>query len=724
MVSEVFFKILSMSLSASVVILIVLTARLIMRKSPKILSYLLWSVVLWRLLCPIEFTVELPIHTGPIDGGYVEFAESRPMYASGDTEMIADETTDEAAPAVITRDGAVRQPKVTASGVLAAVWICGTAVMATLGIASALRLRRRLACSVNVTDNIYIADHIPTAFVFGLLRPRIYIPSGIGESETACIMLHERHHIKRLDHIVKLLAYAALCLHWFNPLVWLAYAAACSDMEMSCDEAVLGRYGEDKRKEYAAALLTLSVGRRFDIGMLTAFCENDTARRIKNIMKAKKSSFINILLCAVLCLVVICIGACEVSEKIPDNNIFGSLMKADAIVYSDPIFDFDVTVDTAPLFRIGQYGTLTVKFDILSDSESGWENYGTLSVFTLDEENFDSMFIERDENVSGWTAADTARTIREQNKKAWRSLYELQNHYMLHYVLEQNDGTVLIAHGSMPKDEKEIHGRYIRWLFKVSETDDGSAYELLSGEAYVSERSLFLNPLSSSIAVDDTGYRYFFDDTTFIMQNRRDGDTLTYSSYIWGWQEFPYTHDEWNEMFVLPERYGDFSYIFDSDPMYQHINDSFFLISTDEQLLIVNKRGEHIWSIHTLVAESLMGKAVWERKPSSNSATPYFTFLLDFDCTILSANCDAGGVEIVGNELRWYPDAGFPNSPERAVLHLAYTLEDKMLRNGTIYITAKELSASSTVYEAVPAGMRVTMTQSEEHYGTGILKLR
>lgn len=172
------------------------------------------------------------------------------------------------------------------------------------GIVSYIRLRRKLSVVVPLRDNIFIADDIKSPFVVGLFRPKIYLPCNLGDKEQEYIILHEQHHIKRLDHVMKALAFLALAIHWFNPLVWVAFILASKDMEMSCDEAVIRKIGGDVRADYSASLLTLATGRRIIAGTPLAFGEGDTKGRINNLSKWKKPAVWVVLVAVVACVVL------------------------------------------------------------------------------------------------------------------------------------------------------------------------------------------------------------------------------------------------------------------------------------------------------------------------------------------------------------------------------------------------------------------------------------
>jgi len=163
-------------------------------------------------------------------------------------------------------------------------------------------------------DNVYLADHIDTAFVLGVLQPKIYLPSNVPERERSFILAHEQHHIRRFDPVMKLLAYVALCIHWFNPLVWIAFVLAGKDMEMSCDEAVIRKLGSEIRADYAASLLRLTTHKKLISGMPLAFGEGDTKGRIANMAKWRKPAKWLAGVCAVLCICVVAVCAFNPEE--------------------------------------------------------------------------------------------------------------------------------------------------------------------------------------------------------------------------------------------------------------------------------------------------------------------------------------------------------------------------------------------------------------------------
>ena len=317
----------NMSLTASVVILAVLAVRLLLRRAPKVFSYALWAVVLFRLLCPVSVTsavslmgaVGAPVQERTQRTSAVEYVPADIVRSSGPPTVttLPQETLPAInSPAESTVPAAVTAPEPAAalplSGpmvVLTGAWLAGMALLLAYSAVSMLRLRHRLVGAVLLADNIYLADHIPSPFVMGLFRPKIYLPSTLKETERGYILRHEQYHIRRRDYLVKFLAFLALCVHWFNPLVWVAFVLAGKDMEMSCDEAVVKELGEDIRADYSASLLSLATGRRIVAGMPLAFGEGDTGSRIRNLLNWKRPQPWIIAVCAVVCVGLIALCA-------------------------------------------------------------------------------------------------------------------------------------------------------------------------------------------------------------------------------------------------------------------------------------------------------------------------------------------------------------------------------------------------------------------------------
>lgn len=307
-------KLLNMSLTASVAIVLVILLRLLLKKLPKVISYALWGVVLFRLLCPVSISsvvslynlFDAPAREPGTVGSVIEYVPSDIVHTEYPAVALPvpdiSDTINEALPQG--QEQLAANPLEAPMSIFTYVWLLGVLIMTVYSVISYFRLRRKLLIVVPLRDNIFIADDIQSPFVIGLLRPKIYLPCNLGDNEREYVILHEQHHIRRLDHIIKALAFLALSIHWFNPLVWAAFILSGKDMEMSCDEAVIRKVGSDIRADYSSSLLTLATGRRIIAGTPLAFGEGSTKERIKNLANWKKPAFWVVLVAIVACIVL------------------------------------------------------------------------------------------------------------------------------------------------------------------------------------------------------------------------------------------------------------------------------------------------------------------------------------------------------------------------------------------------------------------------------------
>ena len=326
LMQELFPVICNMSVTASAVILAVLAVRLLLRRAPKVFSYALWAVVLFRLLCPVSVTSAVslmgalgaPVQERTQRTSAVEYVpadivrSAAPEAALLPGEMAGETAAPPAAASALPAQQTAAPASSSLSRAMAALtltWLAGAALLMAYSLVSLLRLRRRLVGAVCLWNNVYLADYIPSPFVMGLIRPRIYLPSTLKEEERGYILRHEQYHIRRRDYLVKFLSFLALCIHWFNPLVWIAFILSGKDMEMSCDEAVIKELGEDIRADYSASLLSLATGRRIVAGMPLAFGEGNTGSRIRNLLKWKRPRRWVMAVCAVVCVGLIALCA-------------------------------------------------------------------------------------------------------------------------------------------------------------------------------------------------------------------------------------------------------------------------------------------------------------------------------------------------------------------------------------------------------------------------------
>lgn len=294
---EVFLKILNMSITASYVFIAVLILRLLLRRAPKRISYMLWSVLLFRLVCPVSFSSVFSLFNffnAPIaDSGGIEYI------SKGNGLTVVPQIRSDAIYFSKTVSPMITQAvEITSANPMQVflsigtwVWLVGMVVMFIYSVVSYLRLKRRVSTATLLNGNVFETDEISSPFVYGFFKPKIYLPVGINETEREYVLLHERTHILRKDHIIKPLAFFALSIHWFNPLMWLAFCLMSRDMEMSCDERVVCELDHEGKVLYGETLLRLAIRRPILAGSPLAFGESTTKSRIKNVLHYKKPAF-------------------------------------------------------------------------------------------------------------------------------------------------------------------------------------------------------------------------------------------------------------------------------------------------------------------------------------------------------------------------------------------------------------------------------------------------
>jgi len=322
--SSFFLTILNMSLAAGFVAIAVMLVRLLLKKAPKIFSYVLWTVVLFRLLCP--FTFESPLSLMPHNTETISqdiVYSQNPVINSG--IGVKDNTvypsTHVSLPPVNPSTNANLIRVLLEIGSI--IWILGIAVLLSYMLITYLKTKYRLSTAILVRNNIYETDRIKTPLVLGLIKPRIIIPLNLSDSELGYIIKHEQTHIKRYDYIIKPIAFLALAVHWFNPIIWLSYFLMVKDMEMSCDESVVKHSNEDIRANYSNSLLSIST-KQSGIFSPLAFGESNVKSRIKNVLSYKRPTFW-VIIVTIMIVVSVSVGLMSnPADTSPDKTIIDS----------------------------------------------------------------------------------------------------------------------------------------------------------------------------------------------------------------------------------------------------------------------------------------------------------------------------------------------------------------------------------------------------------------
>ena len=363
--AEMFINALNLSISASLLILVILFFRALLVRRSRRAACLLWIAVAVRLLIPFSFESGFGLmpHEGfvhmpgewknesrSITGGQSEISvpggrdalsvgniqadgfdgsdssaqdnrlaaddlavpdadpalnnENFPSYS---LSQESDSITTEAALAPVLRTR-IRQFAVWCHAnarrivlIMSIVWLSGLVIMLGYVLLSYIRMRRITAESLSKAVDYRICDRIGTPFILGVIKPVIFIPSSLSNKETEIVMAHERTHLRRLDHIWKMLGYILLSCYWFNPLMWLAYACLCRDIEFACDETVVSSLESDQIREYSETLLSCGISSHPAPGCPLAFGEIAVKERIKAVLDYKKPAFWVVITSMVLC---------------------------------------------------------------------------------------------------------------------------------------------------------------------------------------------------------------------------------------------------------------------------------------------------------------------------------------------------------------------------------------------------------------------------------------
>ena len=331
--SGIFLKLLNLSISASWLVLVVLALRLVLKRAPKWVNVLLWGMVALRLMLPfsIESALSLIPSAETLSPEVVRF-DPAPTITSGVT-FIDNAVNPSLSESFAAAPLASVNPLYVWTYLAGWVWLIGLAAMLAYALVSYLRLRRRVSASIPLRESIYVCDEVPSPFILGIVRPRIYLPSALDEAQRGSVLSHERAHLARHDHWWKPLGFALLAVYWFNPLLWLAYTLLCRDIELACDERVLRGMDAGQVKDYSSALLACSVPRRMLAACPLAFGEVGVGARVKNALRYKKPAFWVVAASVAVCVVV---AVCFLTNPRTDTDAAGLVgFHREQVTYAD-----------------------------------------------------------------------------------------------------------------------------------------------------------------------------------------------------------------------------------------------------------------------------------------------------------------------------------------------------------------------------------------------------
>ena len=405
--SELFLKIVNMSISASWVVVAVLALRFCLKKAPKWVNVLLWGIVAARMVFPFSIESVLSLIPSAETISPTIMMEQTPSVQTGVpalNHVINPVISGSFTPA----PGASANPLQIWIPVLAGIWLFGIVALFLYSAVSYCRLRRKVCEAVILRDNIYQSENVCSPFVLGIIRPKIYLPYHMDSREVGHVIAHEQTHIRRKDHWWKPLGFLLLTIHWFNPLMWLSYVLLCRDIELACDEKVIGKMGNAQRADYTQALVACSVDRRLIAACPLAFGEIGVKERVKSVMNYKKPAFWIVLASVIVCAVI---AVCFLTNPIGfqfdvSANTIVSVNHFDMRNADDP-----VSIEMTP----AQISELNSRLAGVKNCKRSDKYAGLTPGYQISAQMQDGSYIR----ISGYSLSDNTMVDIEQNGKRY-----------------------------------------------------------------------------------------------------------------------------------------------------------------------------------------------------------------------------------------------------------------------------------------------------------------
>ena len=529
--AAVFLKLLNLSISASWLVLAVLVLRLISKRSPKWMNVLLWGIVALRLVLPfsIESALSLIPSAETVSPAAVQF-DPAPTITSGVSiiDNAVNPSLSEHFAAVPT---ASVNPLYVWTEIAGWVWLIGLGAMLLYALVSYLRLRRRVSVSLPIRDRIYLCDAISSPFILGVVKPHIYLPSGLDEVQRQNVLAHERAHLARRDHWWKPLGFALLAVYWFNPVLWLAYTLLCRDIELACDEKVIRDMDVAAKKAYSIALLSCSTHRNQISACPLAFGEVGVKERVRNALHYKKPAFWVVAASVAVCVVV---AVCFLTDPPTDTDAAGLVgFHREQVTYAD-VTDASGTQPSSVQLTAEETDAIYALLDAMQYKRLGAASamqdcYARLHFISAAGERCEVMLSEREMLVNPITGGKTAR------------LYELRSgstelrDYLLECIGASDAAPEQMSHPTLSDDlteaERSIVDEFLHWaqglraedILNLQFHDGSSSRFLVDAEQTALSAQLVpaLNALSEAELYTQQGY----GDSTYytLTVNLRDG---------------------------------------------------------------------------------------------------------------------------------------------------------------------------------------------------------
>ena len=405
--SELFLKIVNMSISASWVVIAVLTLRFCLKKAPKWVNVLLWGIVAARMVFPFSIESVLSLIPSAETISPTVMMEQTPSVQTGVpalNHVINPVISSSFTPA----PGASANPLQIWIPVLTGIWLFGIAALFLYSAVSYWRLHRKVCEAVILRGNIYQSEKVCSPFVLGIIKPKIYLPYHMDSREMDHVIAHEQTHIRRKDHWWKPLGFLLLTIHWFNPLMWLSYVLLCRDIELACDEKVIGKMGNAQRADYTQALVACSVDRRLIAACPLAFGEIGVKERVKSVMNYKKPAFWIVLASVIVCAVI---AVCFLTNPIGfqfdvSTNTIVSANHFDMRNADDP-----VSIEMTP----AQISELNSRLAGVKNCKRSDKYAGLTPGYQISAQMQDGSYIR----ISGYSLSDNTMVDIEQNGKRY-----------------------------------------------------------------------------------------------------------------------------------------------------------------------------------------------------------------------------------------------------------------------------------------------------------------
>lgn len=521
--TTLFFTVCKMSAGAALMTAAVLIVRPFLKKAKPAVC-LLWAAVFLRLLCPV--TVQNTLSVLPEVKISAESVPAR--YVDGTADKWCDEIIVDVGASDINLSDHFRAPyapapkydtesggRVKISEFFSVIWLIGTVTMGALGIVSYIKLRRKLKCARLMTDNIFTCESIDNAFICGVLRPKIYLPESVSAYDAEYIILHEKAHIRRGDHIAKIIMYIALCIHWFDPMIWLAFRFCERDMELYCDSRAAKNFTAQQRADYCQALVNIQ--RTRTSAFTVCFGESGVKQRVESLIAYKKlgiiGGIVSVILTAAVLIMLTGHSRIPAQDKIGIDKINYTVtfeMDGESVIYGS-----GTSEDIAKLGgKIGRFAKDLYALDLTEVPDDPVENVQQSAKFYFD--NME-MTLCRGKDISGGTVCTlTSYHIKLLGKKKY-IISEKQYQRLFDDIADLFDYEDALAQYDTAEVEDIINGKY----FKIERVYHGQNYDSTSlfseeGRAELIEwlRSIKYTPLDKNgLTLSEGDELYFYDES-------------------------------------------------------------------------------------------------------------------------------------------------------------------------------------------------------------------